>query len=113
MISGGETTDSRGALQRIGDQPLGTAALAIVALGLAGYAIWRLTEALSNPAGLGRDAKDVFRRVADFFTGAAVQGVVHLVPDFFGGVLFLAGGQGDGPQGKQGDGGGKRFHGGL
>jgi hypothetical protein len=70
--SGGRTTDSRGALQQIGDQPLGRAALAIIALGLAGYAIWRLTEALSNPARLGRDAKDVFRRI-----GHGVRGVIY------------------------------------
>ena len=70
--SGGETTDSRGALERIGDQPLGRAALAIIALGLAGYAIWRLTEAFSNPARLGRDAKDVFRRIAH-----GVRGVIY------------------------------------
>ena len=70
--SGGETTDSRGVLQRIADAPFGKAALAIIALGLAGYAVWRMTEALANPAALGSDAKDVFRRVAH-----GVRGVIY------------------------------------
>ena len=76
--SGGETTDSRGALRMIGEQPLGNAALFVVALGLAGYAVWRLTEAVTNPGRLGNSAKDILRRVAH-----AVRGVIY-------GVLAVA-----------------------
>ena len=76
--SGGETTDSRGALKMIGEQPLGNAALFVVALGLAGYAVWRLTEAITNPGRLGNSAKDILRRIAH-----AVRGVIY-------GVLAVA-----------------------
>jgi hypothetical protein len=72
MGSGGATTGSRGALQTIADQPLGTAALIVIALGLGGYALWRLSEAFANPEGLGSDAKGVLRRV-----GYAVRAVIY------------------------------------
>jgi hypothetical protein len=39
--TGGETTDKTGALQEIAEQPLGTALLVVVAIGFAGYALWR------------------------------------------------------------------------
>ena len=87
--SGGRTTDSRGALEQIGDQPLGKAALVIITLGLAGYAIWRLTEALSNPARLGHNAKDVFRRV-----GHGVRGVIYGALAFAAARLAMGGSSG-------------------
>ena len=42
---GGKTTNQKGALQTIAQQPFGKALLIIVAIGLAGYAIWRLVRA--------------------------------------------------------------------
>jgi uncharacterized membrane protein YidH (DUF202 family) len=42
---GGKTTDQNGALQTIANQPFGKALLIIVAIGLAGYATWRLLRA--------------------------------------------------------------------
>ena len=70
--AGGETTDSRGVLQRIAEQSFGKVALVVIALGLAGYAIWRLVEAFSNPARLGREPKDIVRRIA-----YGVRGVIY------------------------------------
>lgn len=93
---GGETTDSRGALGRIAEQPLGTAAIAVIALGLAGYAIWRLTEALANPARLGHDARDVFRRIAN-----AVRGIIYAALAFA--AAGLATGDSSGAQPGQTD----------
>jgi hypothetical protein len=55
--SGGETTDSKGALLRMFDQPLGTALLWTVAAGLAGYAVWRAADAILDPEGKGREPK--------------------------------------------------------
>jgi hypothetical protein len=43
--SGGETTNQRGALTTIAEQPLGKALLIAMTVGLAGYAIWRLVRA--------------------------------------------------------------------
>lgn len=42
---GGKTTNQNGALQTIAKQPFGKGLLIIVAIGLAGYAIWRLLRA--------------------------------------------------------------------
>ncbi len=44
----GQTTDSEGALLTILQQPFGTVLLGLVALGLVGYAIWRLVQALMD-----------------------------------------------------------------
>lgn len=70
--SGGGTTGSRGALQTIANQPLGTAALVVIALGLAGYALWRISQALTNPEHLESDLKGVIRRV-----GYAIRAVIY------------------------------------
>src|SRR5215211_4413654 len=42
---GGKTTNQNGALETIAKQPFGKALLVLVAVGLAGYAIWRLVRA--------------------------------------------------------------------
>jgi uncharacterized protein DUF1206 len=42
---GGKTTNQQGALKTIAGQPFGKALLVVVAIGLAGYALWRLTRA--------------------------------------------------------------------
>jgi Mn2+/Fe2+ NRAMP family transporter len=39
--TGGETTDKTGALHEIAEQPAGTALLVVLAIGFAGYALWR------------------------------------------------------------------------
>ncbi len=51
--AGGRTTDSRGAFRLILSQPLGIAWLALVALGLGGYAAWRVIAALTDAEGKG------------------------------------------------------------
>lgn len=51
--SGGETTNHRGALTTIVEQPLGKALLIAMTIGLAGYAIWRLIR-----AGIGHGTQD-------------------------------------------------------
>ena len=72
MGSGGETTGSRGALQTIAEQPFGTVALIVIAIGLAGYAAWRLTQVFANPEHLGSDAKGIARRI-----GYAVRALIY------------------------------------
>ena len=42
---GGATTGSRGAIRSIADEPFGQVLLVLTALGLAGYAVWRLVMA--------------------------------------------------------------------
>lgn len=69
---GGKTTDSEGALRTILEQPFGWALLAIVALGLAGYAIWCFVQAIRDPEGIGSDAKGLGKRVV-----RAISGAIH------------------------------------
>jgi hypothetical protein len=68
--SGGKTTDQQGALKTIASQPFGKVLLVVVAMGLAGYALWRLVR-----AGIGHgpetgedDAKD---RISGVVSGIA------------------------------------------
>ncbi len=46
---GGRATDPSGVLEEIGAQPFGLVLLGLVALGLTGYALWRLVQALADP----------------------------------------------------------------
>jgi Domain of Unknown Function (DUF1206) len=52
--SGGQNASQQGALKTIARQPFGKMLLILVAIGLAGYALWRLTHACS---GTGRKAR--------------------------------------------------------
>lgn len=47
--SGGETSSTRGALQRIAEASFGQAALLIVTIGLAGHTLWRLFQTAKDP----------------------------------------------------------------
>ncbi len=71
--AGGETTDTRGALQRIQDAPFGKVLLGIVAIGLVGYALWRFVQAFLDTDNKGSDAKGRLTRL-----GYAIVGVVYL-----------------------------------
>lgn len=68
---GGQTTDPRGALVTLTDEPFGQALLAAIALGLAGYAVWRLVQAFKDPDHEGSDAKGVAKRTAYGASGLA------------------------------------------
>ena len=61
---GGDTTDSSGALRVMRDGPLGQFLLWVVAVGLVGYAIWRLIAAAMDAEGKGSEAKGVAVRLA-------------------------------------------------
>ena len=69
---GGRTTDSEGALRTILQQPFGEVLLALVGLGLVGYAIWRLVQAIADPDGHGTDARGLAIR-----GGLLVSAVTH------------------------------------
>jgi hypothetical protein len=64
---GGKTTSQQGALETIARQPFGKALLILMAIGLAGYATWRLVR-----AGLGHGPEasdDTKERVDGLFSG--------------------------------------------
>jgi hypothetical protein len=69
---GGETTDTRGALQTIEDQPFGKFALGAVAFGLVGYVIWRWLQAIADTEGKGTRLKGIAIRI-----GYACSGLVY------------------------------------
>jgi hypothetical protein len=67
--AGGKTTDQSGALKTIAHQPFGEVLLTLVAIGLAGYALWRFTHAL---LGRGPERSDSgFDRLAALGSGIA------------------------------------------
>jgi len=68
--AGGETTDQQGALKSIAGQPFGKVLLVLVAIGLAGYALWRLVRAAigHGPETGEDDAKD---RISGVVSGIA------------------------------------------
>ena len=66
---GGKTTDTRGALSTIAQQPFGKFLLALVALGLIGYVIWRFVEAIQDPEHRRDNGEGLARRVSSAFSG--------------------------------------------
>ncbi len=89
MGQGGRTTDTRGALRELLGAPYGRAMLAIVALGLFGYAVWLLVRAIADPEGKGTGLKGIGLRV-----GYALRGLLHGALALA--ALGLARGQGGG-----------------
>ena len=77
---GEHPTNMQGALDVLLHAPLGRPLLAIVTLGLTGYALWRLTGALLDAEGEGSGAKGVVTRI-----GYAASGAVY------GGLAWTAG----------------------
>lgn len=69
---GGRTTDSTGALAVIGDGPMGTATLVVIAIGLFGYMAWRLVAAVTDAEGKGDKPTSLAVRAAQ-----AGRGVVY------------------------------------
>jgi hypothetical protein len=66
---GGKATNQQGALKTIADRPFGKTLLVLVAIGLAGYAIWRLTRAAVGHGAEQRDSGS--DRVAALASGIA------------------------------------------
>lgn len=92
--AGGTARGSRDALQTLGGNLFGEAILALVAIGLAGFALWRSVQAIFDPDREGAGWKALARR-AGFFIGA----IVYL--GLAGTALKLA--FGSGPASNSGD----------
>ncbi len=65
--SGGKATDQQGAMRTLAQQPLGRTMLVALAVGLAGYAMWRFTRAALGRGPEGSDKG--FDRLAAFASG--------------------------------------------
>ena len=91
----GRSEDPSGALAYLGEGS-GKILLAVMALGLLAYGIWRLSEALVDTEGHGSDAKGVAARL-----GGGVSGLVHLGLGFLAAKLASGNGSGGGGGGAQ------------
>ena len=88
---GGKATDQQGALATIAQQPFGKVLLSVVAIGLAGYAFWRLVRAA---IGHGPEASDDTKdRIAGLVSGLAYAALCVTAI----GILIGAGGGGGDP----------------
>jgi hypothetical protein len=88
---GGGSTDSRGALTQVVHQPYGRVMLCVIAAGLAGYALWRVTQALRDTEEKGTSWKGLAVRA-----GYACIGVVYAGLSFSAVRLILGQGAGAG-----------------
>ncbi|HEX6144566.1 MAG TPA: DUF1206 domain-containing protein [Geminicoccaceae bacterium] len=94
---GGQTTDSKGALLSLLDEPFGTVLLGIVAVGLIGYALWRLIQGAMDTDGHGSDAKGLAIR-----GGLLISAVTHVLLAIFAFSLIFGWGSGGGGGGGGG-----------
>ncbi len=62
--TGGKTTGTGGAVESIGAQPFGKVLLVLLALGLVGYALWKLVQGIMDPDDKGSDVGGLVRRAA-------------------------------------------------
>jgi hypothetical protein len=74
-VGGGELTDARGALRSIARQPFGRAMLAVVAVGLAAYVLWRWVQSITDADRKGRSFKGLALRTAYFASGTVYAGL--------------------------------------
>ncbi|NJM06975.1 DUF1206 domain-containing protein [Candidatus Gracilibacteria bacterium] len=68
---GGATPDTESVLYTILGQPFGRWLLGLVAVGLFGYAVWRVVEALVDPFRKGSDLSGIGSRAGAAFSGLA------------------------------------------
>jgi hypothetical protein len=92
---GGAPTDSRGALQQIVTEPFGKIMLVLIGVGLIGYVLLRLVQALLDPEHKGRDAKGLAFRSGYLFSALVYTGLAWS-------ALQLAYGTGSGASQSQG-----------
>ena len=63
------TADKEGALANLSSKPWGFPVLIAIAIGFAGYAIWRLVEAFLDPEGKSKKSDGKWKRVGYLFRG--------------------------------------------
>ncbi|MGB3681650.1 MAG: DUF1206 domain-containing protein [Rubrobacteraceae bacterium] len=68
--SGGKTTGTGGAFESIDSQPFGKVLLVLLALGLIGYALWKIVQGIMDPDEKGLGAGGIVRRAA--YVGSAM-----------------------------------------
>jgi Domain of Unknown Function (DUF1206) len=92
--AGGTTTNQQGALKTIAHQPFGKVLLILVAIGLAGYALWRFVHALLGHG--PEDSDSGFDRVAALGSGIVYAGLCVIAVE----ILLGSGSGGSGNTSK-------------
>jgi hypothetical protein len=83
---GGKATSPQGALKTVAGFGWGKFVIALLALGFAGYAVWRFADALFDRGGEGDDAKGIGKRAVEFGTACIYSAfAVSAVSILFGG----------------------------
>lgn len=95
--SGGQTSGSRDALETLLTEPFGSTLLVIMALGLFGYAAWRIIQASLDTDNHGTDGKGLAIRAS-----LVVSAILHVFLGFF--TFTLAFALGDSSGGSSGGG---------
>jgi hypothetical protein len=72
---GGQTTGTQGALTSLLDEAFGQVLLGFVAVGLIGFAIWRLIQAIADPERHGTTAKGLALRAALLISAVTYVGL--------------------------------------
>lgn len=85
----GQTTDTRGGLRHLLQQPMGDVLLGIVAVGLVAYSAWRFVQAIWDADDHGTSAKGLGIRA-----GLLISGFTHLALAFFALSLIFGWGTG-------------------
>jgi hypothetical protein len=95
--SGGRTTDTEGALHTLMIPPFGQIILGIVTIGLVGYALWRIVQALLDPLHSQEEVsiKRVLQRLGYAFSGLAYGGLAITAVKLILGLASVTGGDGD------------------
>jgi hypothetical protein len=75
LHEGGETTDHRGVMHRVAEQPFGELALVVIAVGLFAYALWRFLCALTDCEHEGTSLQGLGKRAGYLVSGIVYSGV--------------------------------------
>jgi len=90
--SNGTTANQQGALATVAHQPFGKVMLVLLAVGFAGYALWRLTRALLGHGPEGADRG--LDRIAAFASGAVYAGLCAIAIEILAGSDTSSSGKG-------------------
>lgn len=93
---GKAATDTHGAMGELLQKSYGRPLLAVIAIGLVGYAVWRIIEGIKDPERRGRSAKGIALRV-----GSVLRGLIHFALAYTAGSLALWQESEGGEQGKE------------